>query len=203
MKTQTHDSQKTDNGKSLMMFAAVVGLFLGGCVVTSVYPFYTAKDLMFEPALIGRWADAGTTDESTEVWQFERAGEKGYLLAVSEGSETNRYDAHLFGLKKQLFLDLCPTNRVDGHLPLHYVLKVSPIKTTLQMQFLADGWLKQLLKKNPKAIRHTIFYEKPGDTNSSTLALTAETKDLQKLILKYADDTNAFPEPMELKRRKE
>ena len=27
--------------------------FLAGCVVTSVYPYYTPKDLLFDPALVG------------------------------------------------------------------------------------------------------------------------------------------------------
>src|SRR2546427_6041438 len=53
---------------------------LTGCVVTSVYPFFNAKDVAFEPALIGAWADAGSTNAANEHWQFEKAPGQAFKL---------------------------------------------------------------------------------------------------------------------------
>jgi hypothetical protein len=45
---------KEDTMKRIIFRCLIpVAALLAGCVVTSVYPFYTQKDLVFEPALVG------------------------------------------------------------------------------------------------------------------------------------------------------
>ena len=191
--------------KILITLSGLALLLVPGCVVLSVYPFFTQKDLVFETALIGNWVDADTTGTPKEEWRVEPSGRNGYLLTAVENGKTNRSDAHLFRLQKQLFLDLRPEPREENSdfcLPLHYVLKVTQIEPTLQLRPLAYDWLEKLIEKNPRAIRHMVYHEKAGDTNG-TLILTADTKELQKLILKYSGDTNAFKELSEMRRRKD
>ena len=181
-------------------------LLLTGCVVTSVYPYYTERDLVFEPELLGRWSENETsTDEAKGYWKFDKAGEKAYGLLTVENSETNYYSAHLFRIKRQTFLDLCKTNAADDQLSLHYLLKVTQIEPSLQYQIMDYGWLGELVQTNSKAIRHIVVpvYDDSGDTNKARLVLTADTKELQKFILKYSSDTNAFGKAEEMKRRKE
>jgi hypothetical protein len=191
--------------KTLIPIFGLALILLPGCVVLSVYPFFSEKDLVFEPALVGNWVDADTTDTPKESWHFEPGDQKGYLLTTIENGKTNRSDAHLFRLKKQLFLDLRtrpPEDNSETCLPMHQVLKVSQIEPTLQLRPLAYDWLEKLIEKNPRAIRHMVYHEKTGDTNG-TLILTADTKELQKLILKYSGDTNAFKELSEMRRLKD
>ena len=98
--------------------------FLAGCVVTSVYPFYTAKDLVFDPALVGAWAEAGTTNAANEHWRFEKADGQAYKLTVHEKEKHTEFDTHLFKLKGRLYLDLYPRERPENSLPVHYLIKI-------------------------------------------------------------------------------
>jgi hypothetical protein len=105
---------------------------LAGCVVTSVYPFYAAKDVVFEPALEGTWADAGTTNAEQEHWRFERAADQAYKLTVQDKEKRTEFDAHLFKLKDRLFLDLFPRERGENALPVHYLLRVARLAPVLE-----------------------------------------------------------------------
>ena len=135
---------------------------LAGCVVTSVYPFYTAKDVQFDPALVGTWAEAGSTNAANDHWRFDRLNQQAYWLTTVENNKTNRYETHRFRLKQHVFLDLCTTNRVEDQLPLHYLLKIENTGSKLQFKLLNFEWLAKLLEKNPKALRHILVPKSPA-----------------------------------------
>jgi hypothetical protein len=168
---------------------------MAGCIVLSVYPFYTAKDLVFDPALTGHWVDASKTNSN---WRFAGVDGKWYWLATTDESSTNVFEGHLFQLKNYRFLDLLTTNRVDFHLPMHLISKVEHQGTNVSVQFMDYNWLDSELEKNPAALRHIVVPTEPGhgsDLNyqgDKMVYLTAETKDLQKFLLKHVEDTNAF-----------
>jgi hypothetical protein len=187
---------KTMTGLALMTL-------LAGCVVTSVYPFYTAKDVQFDPALLGTWAEAGSTNAANDHWRFDRLNQQAYWLTIGEQNETNRYETHRFHLKQHVFLDLCTTNRMEDHLPLHYLMKLENTGSKLQVKVLNFAWLAKLLEKKPKALRHILVPNEPGNTNNNQLVLTADTPELQKFILKHINDTNAFGDATELTRWKD
>jgi hypothetical protein len=178
-----------------------VMLFLAGCVVTSIYPYYTDKDLVFDPVLIGNWVDAGKTNETSEYLRFEQVGEKGYRATFFGTDETNSIDVFLFRLKQQLFVDSFPTNRSLDFVPVHQVSKVTQIGPIVETANLNYDWLTKLLEKNPKAIRHMLLRENTGEEQGGRVVLTAETKELQRFILKYVNNTNAWKEPTQWKRR--
>jgi hypothetical protein len=165
---------------------------LAGCIVLSVYPFYTPRDLIFDPGLTGRWVEAKSTNT---FWQFDGTGGKFYLLTITDDQSTNAFEANLFQLKQYRFLDLLTTNRDEFtrfEMPMHLVSRVEHNGTNLSLHFLDYGWLVGLLTNDPTALRHIVVPEEPGDTNGNMLYLTADTKDLQKFLLKHAEDTNAF-----------
>ena len=176
----------------LQLFGLILlaGLF-AGCVVMSVYPYYTVKDLTFDAGLSGRWAKPGATNG---FWEFAPIRNKYYLVTTVDAQETNRFDGYLFQLKGQPFLDLCTTNR-DGfnQLPLHLAVKVARSQDELQLAALNYEWLGKLLEANPATLRHIEVPEKPLETNSNKIIyLTADTRDLQKFLLKHQNNTNAF-----------
>ena len=178
-----------------------VMLFLASCVVTSIYPYYTDKDLVSDPALVGEWVEAGTTNQPSEYVQIESLGEKGYWATVFGEHETNSMEVHLFRLKQQLFLDSFPTNRSLDFVPVHQVSKVTQIGSVLETANLDYDWLAKLVENHPNAIRHMVLREKPGDEQGGRIILTADTKELQRFILKYVNNTNAWKEPTRWKHR--
>jgi len=175
-------------------------LFLAGCVVTSIYPYYTGKDLVFDPAALGDWVEAGQTNQTSEYVRIEPAGEKGYRVTFFGTDETNSSEVYLFRLKQQLFLDTCPTNRSLDFVPVHQVSKVTQIGPVIETANLNYDWLAKLLEKNPKAIRHMVLRD-PGEQQGGRVILTADTKELQRFILKYVNNTNAWKGPSQLKHR--
>lgn len=200
--------------KRIILTTAGLALVLvTGCIVTSVNPLYTEKDLVFDPALVGAWAEA----DGKNTWAFEKAGEKKYkLLHTDENGRTGEFEAHLLKLGKYQFLDLHlvdPGEKEEWQInelaavamimrPGHLFLKVSQVQPTLQLSALHEDWLNKLLEKNPKAIRHERIQFGSDNSKDSRNVLTAETKDLQKFVLKYADSEEAFGDkPGELKRK--
>jgi hypothetical protein len=165
---------------------------LAACVVTSVYPFYTDKDVVFDPALIGAWAEAGSTNAPDEHWRFEQAGGLAYKLTIQDKEKRTEFDTHLFKLKGRLFLDLYPRERPEDSLPLHYLLKVTRIERMLEVNMLDYDWLKKLVERNPQAIRHLVVPRNLGENGEGNLVLTADTVELQKFILKHAKTEGAF-----------
>jgi hypothetical protein len=197
--------------KRIIPTAAGLALVLiTGCIVTSVNPLYTEKDLVFDPALVGAWSEG----EGKDLWAFEKAGEKKYkLLHTDEKGRVGEFEAHLLKLDKYQFLDLHlvdPGEKEEWQInelaglaiiirPGHLFFKVSQIRPTLQLSALHEDWLKTLLEKDPNAIQHERIR---FGTNDYRNVLTAKTKSLQKFVLKYADSPEAYGvKPGELKRK--
>lgn len=196
---KTHILGRKSAGQGARLVLAFAVLLLAGCVVTSIYPFYTEKDLFFNPALLGKWCDASATNQPPEYAQVEAAGEKGYRLTVFTKEQTNGSELHLFRLGQQLFMDEFPTNRSLDFVPTHQLSKVMRVEPTLQAASMNYDWLAGLLEKHPRAIRHLVLPDQPGDKNGR-IVLTADTRELQRFVLKYLNDTNAWNKPSEWKR---
>jgi hypothetical protein len=179
--------------KKLAVWVVVgIGLAMAGCVVPSVYPFYTEKDLTFDPALIGTWADVDRKPDNKETWTFEQANGQSYKFLMLDTASTNEFTAHLFKLKDDLFLD-CQLKQPNGDtIPPHYLLRVLQIQPTLKLSTLKSDWVRDYLAQNPNTLRHTLAADDPPDTNTIHVVLTADTKDLQKFILKHLKTEGAF-----------
>ncbi len=179
------------------LFASAAA-FLAGCVVTSVYPFYTDKDLTFEPALAGQWTK---TQDEKESWAFEQEGQKGYRLTLVSGDKTNVIQAHLFKLRGETFLDLYGTDLMPETqpppIPSHLLLRVFQLTPTIKLAAMNHEWLGGELEKNPKAIRHHQI-KAGGDSKDYRLVLTAETPELQKFVIKYLGSEEAWKDTFEL-----
>lgn len=175
---------------------------LVGCVVTSVYPYYTAKDVVSDPALIGTWAEAGETNAAEKNWQFAAGPDQSYQLTVRDTAETTGFTARLFSLQGRRYLDVLPAKREDDFIPPHYLLAVSRLDgAALEMSLLSYDWLTKLVTTNPAAIRNVWVDRDAQQPDGGKLVLTADTAELQRFILQYRDDTNAFAETLKLVRQ--
>lgn len=191
--------------KFLVLLSVLPAIFIAGCVVTSVYPFYTDKDLAFDPGLLGKWSESKTNasgEISTETWEYSKANENAYTFTGTTADETNTFSAHLFKLGGKRFLDWYPLKRDEGFIPPHYLFEVRQISPSLQIEPMDYEWLKDLLAKHPNAVRHIVLHEKSDRSDEGRIVLTADTKELQKFLLKYMNDPKAFGDSStELKRQ--
>lgn len=200
MKTNLRTSTRF-NVKAGAVLALAASLWLTGCVVTSIYPFYQAKDLAFDSALLGLWQDAKEDSTDKESWAFEKLDERTYKLITADGEKKNEFDAHLFKLKGALFLDLLSRERPDNAAPLHFLLRVDAFAPRLELRLLKYDWLTKLVETNPAAIRHTIVPKKSGAGEGGDLVLTADTEELQKFVEQHLATTNAWSDKVLLQKR--
>jgi len=181
---------------------AGLALCLPACI-PSLNPFYTDKDLVFDPRLVGTWAEKGAEHEPA-TWSFEKADGNAYKLAITEkeGKE-GEFTAHLFKLKQEYFLDLLPkecnfaTNQADlvafSMFPGHLLVRVAQIEPELKLAMFNFDWLCQQLTNHPSLLAH----HREGDR----LVLTASTRDLQRFVLKHLAEGELFEKPGEMVRQ--
>jgi len=190
--------------KSHLIATLGAAALLCSCI-PSVNPFYTDKDVVFDARLPGVWRESGGKDQSQpEVWKFEKSGDKAYKLVVTDkDGKQGQFDAHLFKLKQENFLDLIPgdcdyaTNQADlvafAMFPGHLLVRVPQLGPELKLAFFNFDWLEKYLKQNPGALAHHTEVE-PGK-DSGRIVLTAGTRDLQRFVLKHLGEGELFDKP--------
>jgi hypothetical protein len=185
-------------------FIATMGaaVLLCSCI-PSVNPFYTDQDVVLDARLLGEWQEKDKSD-NPDVWKFEGTTNKMYKLTITEKEgKQGRFNAHLFQLKQEYFLDLIPddcnyaTNQADlvgaSMYPGHLLVRVPQLEPVLKLALFDFGWLGKFIEKNPKALAH----HKEGDH----IVLTAGTRDLQRFVLKHLGEDELFEKPDEMIRR--
>jgi hypothetical protein len=194
-----------------LLFYLLAGI-LGGCIpVMSLHPLFTEKDLAFDEKLLGTWVEDPNT-----TWEFSRTEEpkNAYKLIYTHQEKEDAkkkakgsFIVRLVKLKDNLFLDACPAlwepedpNMIEWAyntlflIPGHTFIKVNSIEPQLKMLQTDDEKMREFLKADPNAVKHTLLEDKP--------VLTASTKELQAFVLKYADDDRVFSNEVVLTRKK-
>lgn len=180
----------------LSVLLGTAAAMLAGCVVTSVCPYYTQKDLVLEPVILGNWTNV---KNANETWRFEQIGYLACRLTLTEPSKETVMEAYAFKLQGQLFLDIFSLEQDYHVIPAHYLLKVSQLAPTMRLSDLNDVWLKLLVAKDPTVLRHHFVQsgDKPGDRR---IVLTGNTPELQKFITSHQTTEAAWNDAFELKR---
>lgn len=179
--------------KKILLPLLAVAALMAACV-PSVNPFYTDKDVITDTRLAGAWQEA-ENKEQPATWKFEAITNGVYAVALAEDKgKTGKFEGHLFKLGAELFLDLTPTEcdfatnqagmvgaaMIPGHLLLHVKLD----DKTLGIAFCNPDWIKKFLEKNPAAVAHRVV--------DNSIILTAETRALQKFVLKHLGKDELF-----------
>lgn len=165
-------------------------MLLAGCV-PSLQPYYTAKDLVWDQALVGEWVAPKDGD-----WLVvRRAGEKQYEVRMKPSPEDPAvFEARLLELGDMRFVDLYPAKPHLSHtIAVHSVYKLERRGDTLRLAGLDESWLKKMIRDGKLQIAHELV--------DNDLLLTAPTARLQELITRYAGDVQAFPGPQEYRRK--
>jgi len=200
------------NGPAKKTLSYLLAVLLGGCLpVLSLNSLYTEENVVFDQKLLGTWVDDPNSPEVT--WEFERLEEpnNAYKLVFSDKDDKKgSFIVHLVKLQNRFFLDVYPSelpwepedpNNVKWLynsfflIPVHTFIKIEAIEPQLKMRLTDDDEkIKELLKEDPNAIKHTSIEDR--------LLLTATTKELQGFVIKYADDVRLFPGEIVLLQRK-
>jgi hypothetical protein len=173
------------------LFLLALLLVCGGCTLT-LHSLFTAKDLVFDDNLVGKWT---AQDATWDIKPFDKKTGRYMLTTTMKNQPPAQFYAYLGEVKGVRFLELLP-KRPDAIHPKtfyggHFVTlrsfwKVSLGDSALTLTPLSSRWLESMIKQN----KLTIKYEKPED---GVLFLTASTQELQDLVTTYADDPGAFP----------
>ena len=187
---------------------AVLALTIGtlSCV-WSLQPLFEKNDLVFEPGLVGTWKTA----DNDNTWTFEKAQDSSeYVLVYQQAKfdpdgsspdkksvpgDTVRFQARLGRLGGHLFLDLFPEEKgnpwtrndlFNWHLiRAHTICRVGLQKDELRLDWLDEDWLGEAFRSGKLTIAHA--------RAEDGWVVTAPTKELQQMVLKYAEDKDAFP----------
>lgn len=189
---------------------------LAGCEpVQSLNPFFEAKDVVFEPALVGTWVSKAKKEFHMTL-RFERSADQAdaYKLGVTfYGAEENKpkegtitFDAHLFQAAGSRFLDFYPLNystKCGPHklefeanenpfgFPTHTVYRIKADTNRLQLQWLDDDFVEKLMETNHLAL---------AAKGTGYFVLTAKTEELKSLLTRAVQQE--FHSDVELTRQK-
>ena len=180
----------------------VFPFIFSACVVISFYPLYTTDDLFPNELLLGKWMD-----QDSSLWKFdyayngkeipENCDSTSYILKINERNNEDFGDAsllvHVVRLKGHYFLDFYLDDYFDELNPTLFDFHLMPVHTFAKLEINGDGmtiswfnpeWLEKKLEKGKIRIRH--------EDNGEHILLTAKTKELQKFVIKYANQKEAF-----------
>jgi hypothetical protein len=194
-----------------------MGMLVSSCVLSSLFPLYTEKDLRTDDGLIGKW-QVGEENGEKYYWIIEKldtVNTGGGFMSSSEWSEYNtgktyrlvavqdtieqEFALHLLELDGIRYLDLYPINVevspgfLAWHMvPTHIFGRIEIYENQLITRFFDQDFFVKLIEQNKIRISHI-------DMNGREL-VTAETDELQKFAKKYADQSQAFQKPDTLPR---
>jgi hypothetical protein len=162
-------------------------VLLGGCLPLSIYPLYTDKEVVFDPALVGTWVD----EQADSVWLLEEAAENSYLFQlVTEGEESRTFSVHLIRLGPHEFLDFFPLEEEgedflgDLLLPVHVFYKMERDLDHIRLRVLNEEWLTSMIASGKTFVSCVQVDE------VKVIASTTET--LQKFLIEHAQNEEAF-----------
>ena len=184
-------------------------LFFTGCL-TTLYPIFTEKDLVYKTNLVGNWKTKTDDKEgSAEIrslinekgvelpGKISSIKDKGYLITYKDKDKniTGSYIAFLARIGKHLYFDYYPApteaeKNADEFYMQHFVKMHKPYRVNIlanggfELSQLEGSYLDKLIEEKKIRIRHEV-------NSDGGSVITASTEELQQYILKYGDDPEA------------
>ena len=177
----------------------------GNPFVVSLQPLYAPLDLEADSRLNGMWSD----EEGDVTFSFERGKEKGmeqeYQLVVKvkdgEREVSSAFEARVVRLGAFCFLDIYPHSSKEGNefyhghfIRAHTIARVEIKQDSIQIAFLSASWLKVKMEENS--------VDTPCVKTDDTMLLTGTTEEVQQLVLSWANDDDAFADPLLLQKQR-
>jgi hypothetical protein len=191
----------------IILLLCLAIFILQGCLVKSLHPFYTEKDIIYKKELLGQW-----TDKDSATWEIRQhmrttgilkpqVPDESYEISLTDNKGTSHFLAHLFKLEGQAYLDFLPTDIACGNdlagvhlVAAHSLARVDFSGGRITISWYNEDWLVDLFNKNKIRIAHERVPYDPDlkGSGSMEVILTARTEELQKFIIKYGNDPEAF-----------
>ncbi len=121
---------------------------------------------------------------------LEKSGDKTYALTFRFA----KFELHLMRLGESLFVDIYPTKGEEETARKHTFLRIERDGDALHTWFLDPEWLRLKTESGEANIEH--------ESGEYTIILKASTNELRAFFLKYAEDEEAFSDPLEWRRQK-
>lgn len=174
-----------------------VALMLSACI-TSLHPFYTEENVMFDPTLLGTWISI----REKETWEFSSEGSSSRTYGLTHTDNKGhkaKFAVHLFQLEDRMFFDLVPLSEIRNEFhvmhtpPSHFVMLVETMEPTLRLALLGEGIFDKKAKHYGDLPAH-------AQIDKDVRVFTAPTEDLQRFLTKLAKTERAttFPKLIEL-----
>jgi hypothetical protein len=187
--------------KKIFPALLMVSMLIVACV-PSVNPFYTDKDVVVDPRLAGTWIEDKQSEDRAS-WTFDTSTNQSYAVLLKEDKDkSGNFEAHLFKLGSDLYLDLTPadcsyaTNQAGlvgvAMIPGHLLLRVALEDQKMSIAFCDPDWIKKYLEENPSAIAHRVV--------NGSVVLTADTPALQKFVTKHLGKGELFSDSADYRR---
>ena len=175
------------------LFWAVSFLFLTGCVLGSVNPFYTPELVVDVPELYGTWFETenGAQDESPIVIAKDK------ITTYDDKGTPSDAKIVFFKIDDTLFVDIFPDSGQlkkdlvgDGD-AVHLLNRVSIDGEKISFNSLDYEWLS----KEVEAGRMTLPHQPPA--NKEDIVFTAASVQWVEFLRAHKDDPKAFPSERE------
>lgn len=206
----------TIKSKIFILVLALLSL-ISSCTVLSFYPLYTDDVLRRDGRLLGTWytldEELSKNEQDTLIWEVKLEDKRweatnldrdqgssmtknnyAYTLSLYDKSSPDKkseFQLHLVELDNQTYFDFFPEAGeikdpiLSFHLMgVHTFAKVDIDEASIQINWFDANWFEEKLSENKIRIKH--------EKNNANVLLTAQPQDLQKFVVKYANDEHAF-----------
>ncbi|MDZ7806250.1 MAG: hypothetical protein U5K71_03950 [Gracilimonas sp.] len=211
----------------LILMTSGLSIILSGCFLKSLHPLVNKEDAVAMDGISGVWEkddqrwtfikdgeyedltmtgfqgneefSITMTDEDNDS---SESNDHSYMVIYEDLSENRIDSSYFFGsfakLDNNFYLDLYPFDigSIDftssHYLPVHTFSKISLLEDSLVISLFKDSWIEEQITDNRVRIKH----EKTDDS----ILITAGTEELQKFIIKYGNMSEAYRDPINLKR---
>lgn len=196
--------------KALYIFSITFLLLLLSSCLSTLYPIFHEKDVIFNQQLLGSWKY--TDDNQQKFIEFKKIpanrkseltdaikkfSDKGYLVSRTDslGKVISESFVFLAKVGKNYFLDFYPAElpsekKINSFYKSHQIKKHNSYRIDFtdnnhfEMKRFDKSFLDKLISNNKINIRHEVL----GGDN----IITASTDELQNFIIQYSDNPKAF-----------
>lgn len=185
------------------IFLLAVAALMCGCSTPSLHPVYSKDKEVFEPGIIGTWAQ---TDAKT-TYSVTRVGD-GYHMLVKNNDPKDpqqwEISLKLVRLGEHMFADFAAVeeerDRHEEHwgalfIATHMFAKVRIEGDSLKVWTLDRDWLKGAAKDGSVKLGLATL-------SDNEVLITSPTPELQAFLQANAVNNKAFPDPVDLVRQK-
>jgi hypothetical protein len=181
--------------------------------LTTLYPFFTEKDVTFNSELIGNWVYSRGTERGSISFEtipqgrlselapgIRKLSAKGYFVTWkdSTGRPTSKYFVFQAMIGNSFYIDHYPAEMdfeqsvakvfKEHHIKMHSCYKLNIRgKNLFEMKLLERSFLDDLIERKQVRIR----YKELGIPDYKKI-ITASTEELQQYLFKYGDNPKAY-----------